>query len=816
MIGGVVIALAIVGAPAVASAADTWSEPHPGIRMLRRTTNTPWRIWALEIDLCASGVSLRATKSEERQRTPSSFAGLVGADVAINGDFFSYATYGTSGLSVGAGAQWSDTSDANGNGFVAFGNDRAELKMTGTSIAAAAGWMQNVVSGHPGIVKNGEVNAPGSDLCTARHPRTAAGISKDGRTLYLAVVDGRTSISVGMTCNELGSLMTELGAWSAINLDGGGSSAMWVRGLGVVNSPSDGAQRVVGNHLGVFASGAGDPGSCDRSWEESTVQGDAYDASTTTDIDGDGDADVCVRGPSGIECALADAGALTSTIAGPALSDDSGWSDPSNWSTMRMGDLNADGRADLCARANAGIRCWLSEGDAFTEPAIEGPALADDVGWAAPAYHGTLRMADVDGDGRDDLCVRSASDFRCYRSIDTGDGTGFAEPLTLPDLADENGWNAPSRYGTIRMADIDGDNRVDLCARAAEGMQCWPSTAAGFGPPIAGPAWGDDVGWARPEYWSTIRLVDVDADGRADLCARAAAGLRCHLATDDGFGDAITGPNWADDNGWGDYDNYSTIRFADIDADGDADVCARANAGIVCFAWTGEGFASESIAGPALSGDTGWNNVRFYSTIRLVDVDGDAMADVCARASDGLHCWRSSGTGFEEGMLGPAWSDAAGFGAPGVYETVRAARPMRRCVVDEACNGEDDDCDGMIDEGCPTDGDDGGGDEGGSDGGTGEGGEGSEDGGASTGALDGTDTVDPGLPGGFGADGEGGCGCRADGRRHLPAAGLLSVVLLSLRRRRRRRTRRRRRHGAVTPAARLYPRRRCGGSSGSV
>ena len=228
-------------------------------------------------------------------------------------------------------------------------------------------------------------------------------------------------------------------------------------------------------------------------------------------------------------------------------------------------------------------------------------------------------------------------------------------------------------------------------------------------------------------------------------------------------------------------------------------------------------FASESIAGPALSDDTGWNNVRFYSTIRLVDVDGDAKADVCARASDGLHCWRSSGTGFEEGMLGPAWSDTAGFGAPGVYETVRAARPMRRCVVDEACNGEDDDCDTMIDEGCPTDGDEGGG-EGGSDGGTGEGGEGSEDGGATTGAADGTDTVDPGLPGGFGADGEGGCGCRADGRRDLPVAGFLSVVLLSLRRRRRRRTRgrTRRRHGAVTPAARLYPRRRCGGSSGSV
>jgi hypothetical protein len=790
------IAIAIAGTPAVASAADTWSEPHPGIRMLARTTNTPWRLWALEIDLCASGVSLRATKSSERQRTPSSFAGLVDADAAVNGDFFSFATYGTSGLSVGAGEPWGDTSDANGNGFVAFGNDRAELKMTGTHIAAAAGWMQNVVSGHPGIVKNGEVDAPASDLCTARHPRTAAGMSKDGRTLYLAVVDGRTTISVGMTCGELGNLMVELGAWSAINLDGGGSSAMWVRGPGVVNSPSDGVQRVVANHLGVLASGAGDPGSCDRSWEEATVHGDAYDASTTTDIDGDGDADVCVRAPTGVECALADAGVLTTTVPGPALSDDTGWADPSNFTTLRMGDLNADGRADLCARANAGIRCWLSEGDAFTEPAIEGPALADDVGWGAPAYHGTLRMADVDGDGRDDLCARSASDFRCYPSIDTPDGQGFGDPWTLPDLANANGWDAASRYGTIRMADIDGDNRVDLCARAAEGMQCWPSTGAGFGPPIAGPAWSNEAGWGRPEYWSTIRLVDVDADGRADLCARSSAGLACHLATDAGFGEAIAGPGWADANGWGDYDNYSTIRFADIDGDGDSDVCGRANAGIVCFPFTGDGFAPEAIVGPALSDEAGWNNVRYYATIRLADIDGDAMADLCGRASDGLHCWRSTGSGFDEGTLGPAWTDMAGFDAPAVYETMRAARPMQRCVVDEACNGEDDDCDGMIDEGCPVDGDGSGsgGAGSGTDGGDGDGDE-PGDGGEPEVTDGGTDTVDPGLPPGFGAD-EGGCACATERGQGGVPVGVLSLVVLAC-------------------ATRRYPGRRCAGSSRS-
>lgn len=765
---GWVIAGVIVGLPASASAADTWSTPHPGVRMLTRTVGSPsWRIWALEIDLCASGIAVRATQSSERQRTVSSFAGLVGADAAINGDFFSYADYSTSGLAVGQGDAWADTQDGDGYGFVVFGNDRAEIKLPGSHIAAADAWMQQLVSGRRRMVDEGvPMASDGTELCDARHPRTAAGMSQDGRTLYLAVVDGRTTTSVGMTCPELGTLMAELGAWSAINLDGGGSTTMWVGGEGVVNSPSDGAQRVVGNHLGIFASGTGDPGSCNRSWEESAVHGDAYDASTTSDIDGDGDADVCVRTSTGVVCALADAGALVASVdGGPALSDDSGWDDPSNWSTLRMGDIDGDGRADLCARANAGILCWPSLGDAFDETAIEGPALADDMGWEAAAYHGTLRMADVDGDGRDDLCVRSASDFRCYPST----GTGFGDPWTLTELSDDLGWAEPARYGTIRMADVDGDARMDPCARAAEGMRCWPSTGAGFGAPIEGPEWSDEAGWGRPEYWSTIRVVDLDGDGRADLCARAADGIRCHLSQAGGFAGAIQGPAWSDDSGWGDYDNYSTIRFADIDADGDSDLCGRANAGIRCYRWLGEAFEADAIVGPELSDDSGWSNVRFYSTIRFADVDGDGAADLCARAATGLRCWPSQGTGFGEPVIGPEWSDDAGFAAPSVYETLRAVAPKRRCVVEESCNGEDDDCDGMVDEECPTD-------DGGSDGG-GSGGAGTGPAGADTGTAgsDGVDTEEPALPHGFGEDGDGGCACSTK-----PRTGSYGALLLGL------------------------------------
>lgn len=81
-----------------------------------------------------------------------------------------------------------------------------------------------------------------------RHPRTAVGWN--GRSLFWVVVDGRQApISDGMTLAELAALFERLGARHAVNLDGGGSTAMVVRGR-VVNRPSDATgERPVGNAL---------------------------------------------------------------------------------------------------------------------------------------------------------------------------------------------------------------------------------------------------------------------------------------------------------------------------------------------------------------------------------------------------------------------------------------------------------------------------------------------------------------------------------------------------------------------------------------
>jgi exopolysaccharide biosynthesis protein len=78
-----------------------------------------------------------------------------------------------------------------------------------------------------------------------RAPTTAAGVSEDGATLHLAAIDGRQErLSRGVSYHEMAELLKARGAWNAVSLDGGGSTAMAARDpitgvVGLVNRPSD-------------------------------------------------------------------------------------------------------------------------------------------------------------------------------------------------------------------------------------------------------------------------------------------------------------------------------------------------------------------------------------------------------------------------------------------------------------------------------------------------------------------------------------------------------------------------------------------------
>ena len=92
------------------------------------------------------------------------------------------------------------------------------------------------------IMKNGQFMEDWAE----RHPRTAVGFNADSTRLFFVVVDGRHMTSVGVTLKEMKGIFDALGVVTAVNLDGGGSSCILVNDE-VMNHPSDGPVRAVGN-----------------------------------------------------------------------------------------------------------------------------------------------------------------------------------------------------------------------------------------------------------------------------------------------------------------------------------------------------------------------------------------------------------------------------------------------------------------------------------------------------------------------------------------------------------------------------------------
>jgi hypothetical protein len=123
------------------------------------------------------------------------------------------------------------------------------------------GWpgVLDAVGGFPMLLENGQI-MPCATGCGSQ-PRTGVGVTADGKIL-LVVVDGRQPRwSVGPTALEFARILRDLGAVTALNLDGGGSSTMVVEGE-LVNRPSDGRERAISNAILILP--GPDPGEVDR------------------------------------------------------------------------------------------------------------------------------------------------------------------------------------------------------------------------------------------------------------------------------------------------------------------------------------------------------------------------------------------------------------------------------------------------------------------------------------------------------------------------------------------------------------------------
>ena len=177
----------------------------------------------------------------------SDIADDVNAILAINGDY-----YGAQekGYVIRNGKLYRNTAVSGNEDLVIYGDGSFEIinesEVTAEELLAK-GAVQTLSFG-PALVDNGTISVDAGDevgRAMASNPRTAIGIRSDGTYLFV-VSDGRTDESEGLSLLELAEFMESIGAETAYNLDGGGSSTMVFNGS-IVNTPTGGG---IGNGSG--------------------------------------------------------------------------------------------------------------------------------------------------------------------------------------------------------------------------------------------------------------------------------------------------------------------------------------------------------------------------------------------------------------------------------------------------------------------------------------------------------------------------------------------------------------------------------------
>jgi exopolysaccharide biosynthesis protein len=233
-------------------ARDTVSMPHPGVGHIHHVSaDQDYHI--VRIALATPRLRPVATAEHQAWSAVSEFARRTGAEIAINANFFS--ATGSCGVTAGGPALWDSVYNGCSQTLAFFADGSARILETQAKppspVFAPAPAVVAAVSGRPALIRNGRIEPKFEGFALVRHPRTAVGLTAGGRELIILVADGRRPGALGLTGAEMARILHDAGAVDALNLDGGGSTTLYIEAEGgVQNRPSDGRERTVINHLG--------------------------------------------------------------------------------------------------------------------------------------------------------------------------------------------------------------------------------------------------------------------------------------------------------------------------------------------------------------------------------------------------------------------------------------------------------------------------------------------------------------------------------------------------------------------------------------
>lgn len=224
----------------------------------------------LVVDTKAKGFRFLVTPPDNsdgpplKARTTSQFLQEFNVQIAINGDgFYPWWSRGPLDFYPQSGDPVTPNGVAASDGEVYAEGESTDpvlyvSRRSGFSFRKP-GRLFNAITGDRYLVQGGDKVDTLDNI--QREPRTAIGFNKNGRWLYLVVVDGRQPLySAGATLDELADILVAHGAYFGMSLDGGGSTTMVIEGSDgepvILNSPIDqyipGRERPVANHIGIF------------------------------------------------------------------------------------------------------------------------------------------------------------------------------------------------------------------------------------------------------------------------------------------------------------------------------------------------------------------------------------------------------------------------------------------------------------------------------------------------------------------------------------------------------------------------------------
>jgi uncharacterized delta-60 repeat protein len=332
-----------------------------------------------------------------------------------------------------------------------------------------------------------------------------------------------------------------------------------------------------------------------------------------------------------ISVTIADSGApvsITDIIKDPLAPSVAwgNWSPAVNWTDVKTGDFNGDGKADIAGWDPGTGRWWvgLSTGSAFNTTMWGSWSTA--VNWV------DVKVGDFNGDGKADIAGRVPGTGQWWVSLSTG--SSFTNSLWTT-------WSPSVHWLDVQVGDFNGDGKADLVGRAEETGQLWVAQSTGSS--FTNSLWAT---WSTAATWVDVNVGDFNGDGKADVTGRYLQGGAWWTAIS--TGSSFTSSLWAT---WSTAATWVDVQVGDFNGDSKADLTGRY---LQAGSWwtaisTGSSFTSSLWAI--------WSTGVTWVDVKVGDFTHDGKADIVGRASGTGHWWvaQSAGSSFSS-SLWATWS----------------------------------------------------------------------------------------------------------------------------------------------------------------